>query len=116
MCTSAPSSTEIIDINEFQRIDLRVGLVREAGRIPGSKKLLRLIVDLGNEVRQIIAGLAEWYEPNDLLGKYVVVVVNLKPKKFMGYESQGMILATCDQGKPVLLTVISEAKPGSKIC
>ncbi|MEM1677884.1 MAG: methionine--tRNA ligase subunit beta [Ignisphaera sp.] len=115
MCTSTPS-TSSINISEFQKIDLRVGLVKEAERIPGSKKLLRLIVDLGNEFRQIIAGLAEWYEPKDLLGKYVIVVTNLKPKKFMGYESQGMILATCDPGKPALLTIVGEANPGSKIC
>lgn len=115
MCGSTPSTT-IIDINEFQRVDLRVGLVKEAERIPGSKKLLKLVVDLGTEIRQIIAGLAEWYEPQDLLGKYVIVVANLKPKRFMGYESQGMILATCDPGKPMLLTVIGEAKPGSRIC
>ena len=115
MCGSTPSTT-VIDISEFQKIDLRVGLVKEAERIPGSKKLLKLIVDLGTEIRQIIAGLAEWYEPQDLLGKYVIVVANLKPKKFMGYESQGMILATCDSGKPMLLTVIGETKPGSRIC
>ncbi len=115
MGTPTPS-TGLIDISEFQKIDLRVGLVKEAEQIPGSKKLLRLVVDLGDEVRQIIAGLAEWYEPDDLLGKYVIVVANLKPKKIMGYESQGMILATCDSDKPSLLTVISEVKPGSKIC
>jgi tRNA-binding protein len=110
------SSSQLIDINEFYKIDLRVGLVKEAERIPGSKKLLRLVVDLGTESRQIIAGLAEWYNPQDFLGKYVIVVANLKPKKFMGYESQGMILATCDSEKPIILTVAGEARPGSKIC
>lgn len=115
MCTSA-SPVELIDISEFQRIDLRVGLIREAERIPGSKKLLKLIVDLGSEVRQIIAGLAEWYEPRDLIGKRVVVVANLKSKRFMGYESQGMILATCNHSKPALVTVLDEVKPGSKVC
>ncbi|HID80652.1 MAG TPA: methionine--tRNA ligase subunit beta, partial [Ignisphaera sp.] len=87
-----------IDIEYFKKVDLRVGYVKHAERIPGSKKLLRLVVDLGSEERQIVAGLAEWYTPDQLVGKYVVVVANLKPKKIMGYESKGMILATCDEG------------------
>ncbi len=104
-----------IDIDEFKKIDLRVGVVESAERIPGSKKLLKLIINLGNERRQIIAGIAQWYEPQSLIGKQVIVVANLKPKKFMGYESQGMILATCDE-KPILLTLAESGKPGSKIC
>lgn len=105
-----------IDIDEFKRVDLRVGVVESAERIPGSKKLLKLIVNLGNERRQIIAGIAQWYDPQSLIGKQVIVVANLKPKKFMGYESQGMILATCDEEKPILLTLAEPGKPGSKIC
>ncbi len=107
---------EQIDIEYFKKVDLRVGVVKHAEKIPGSKKLLRLLVDLGTEERQIIAGLAEWYSPEELIGKRVVVVANLKPKKLMGYESQGMILATCDQGKPRIVTVEGEAAPGSRIC
>jgi len=110
------SGHDIIDIDEFKRIDLRVGIVRHAEQIPGSKKLLKLIVDLGSEQRQIIAGIAPWYKPEELIGKKVVVVANLKPKKLMGYESQGMILATCNEGKPALVTVEGEVEPGSKIC
>lgn len=105
-----------IDIEYFRKVDLRVGYVKHAERIPGSKKLLRLVVDLGSEERQIVAGLAEWYTPDQLVGKYVVVVANLKPKKIMGYESKGMILATCDEGRPILITVAEAVKPGSKIC
>jgi len=105
-----------IDIEYFKKVDLRVGYVKHAERIPGSKKLLRLVVDLGSEERQIVAGLAEWYTPDQLVGKYVVVVANLKPKKIMGYESKGMILATCDEGRPILITVAEAVKPGSKIC
>ncbi|HIP57650.1 MAG TPA: methionine--tRNA ligase subunit beta [Ignisphaera aggregans] len=108
--------SEEIDIEYFRRVDLRVGYVKHAERIPGSRKLLRLVVDLGGEERQIIAGLAEWYEPTQLVGKYVVVVANLKPRKIMGYESKGMILATCDGEKPVLITVAEAVKPGSKVC
>jgi tRNA-binding protein len=107
---------ELIDIELFKKIDLRVGVVRRAERVTGSKKLLRLLIDIGSETRQIIAGLAEWYKPEELVGKKVVVVANLKPKRFMGYESQGMLLATCDQEKPLLVTIEGDAKPGSKIC
>lgn len=107
---------ELIDIEFFKKIDLRVGLIRNAEHVPGSKKLIKLIVDLGSEVRQIIAGLAEWYNPEDLVNKYVIVVANLKPRKLMGYESQGMILATCSKGKPSILTVLEPVEPGSKVC
>jgi len=107
---------ELIDIELFRKVDLRVGVVKQAEKVIGSKKLLRLFIDIGTEVRQIIAGLAEWYKPEELVDKKVVVVVNLKPKKLMGYESQGMLLATCNQGKPLLVTVEGDAKPGSKIC
>lgn len=108
---------DLIDYEEFARVDLRVGKVVSAERIQGSKKLIKLMVDLGGEQRQIIAGLAPWYAPEEFIGKYVVVVANLKPKKMMGLESQGMILATCgDSGKPALLTVAGEPKPGEKVC
>lgn len=107
---------EVIDIDTFKKVDLRVGFVKQAEQIPGSKKLIRLVVDLGSEERQIIAGLAEWYKPEDLVNRYVVVVSNLRPKKLMGYESRGMILATCNKGKPVILTVAEPVEPGSKVC
>jgi tRNA-binding protein len=109
---------DLIDINEFTKVDLRVGVVKHAERVPGSKKLIRLIVDLGIEERQILAGLAEFYDPNQLIGKYVIVVANLKPKKMMGLESQGMILAAgCGPDeKPVILTTLEPVKPGTKIC
>ena len=111
-------SSSTIDIRDFQKVDLRVGIVEKAEKIPGSRKLLRLIVNLGYEKRQLIAGIAEYYKPEDIVGKYVVVVVNLKPKKFMGFESQGMILAAnCVPGKkPVLLTVMEAIEPGAKVC
>lgn len=110
--------SEQIDISEFNKVDLRVGYVKHAERVPYSKNLIKLIVDLGTEERQIIAGLARWYKPEDLAGRYVIVVANLKPKKFMGLESQGMILATCSEKgeKPILLTTAEPARPGSKIC
>lgn len=99
------------------RIDLRVGFVKEAERVKGSKKLIRLIVDLGGlGERQIIAGLGAWYTPEDLKGRYIIVVANLKPKKIFGLVSQGMLLAADNEdGVPVLLTVEKPVKPGSRI-
>lgn len=106
----------LVSIDEFRRIDLRVGKVLEAARVEGSRKLIKLVVDLGAEKRQIVAGLAEYYKPEDLVGKYVVVVANLEPKRLMGVESQGMILATCD--KPVLLTIEKggDEHVGERVC
>ncbi|AKT35513.1 methionyl-tRNA synthetase C-terminal region/beta chain [Pyrobaculum sp. WP30] len=105
-----------IGIDDFRRVDLRVAKVIEAAKVEGSKKLIKLVVDLGAEKRQIIAGLAEYYKPEDLVGKYVVVVANLQPKKMIGLESQGMLLATCD--KPVLLTIEKggDEHVGERIC
>ncbi|MCE4617772.1 MAG: methionine--tRNA ligase subunit beta [Desulfurococcales archaeon] len=109
---------EVIELEDFAKIDLRVGRVVEAEKLPGSKKLLRVVVDLGSEKRQVLAGLAKWYKPEDLLGKYVVVVANLKPKKMAGSVSEGMILAAVCSGvpKPVLLTVMEPVEPGSDVC
>ncbi len=109
---------EYVDFETFKKIDLRVGKVVQAERVSHAKKLIKLIVDLGTERRQLVAGLAEWYKPEDLVGKHIVVVTNLKPKKFMGVESKGMLLAAgCEKGEvPVLLTVEKEVKPGTKVC
>ena len=106
-----------ISIDEFSRIELRVGKVVEAEKIPGTR-LLKLIVDLGGEKRQIISGIAEYYAPEEIIGKKVIVVANLKPKKIRGYLSEGMILAAgCDKGqRPVLVTVGDEAEPGWRVC
>ncbi len=106
-----------ISFEEFSKIDLRVGFVKHAERVKGSKKLLRLIVDLGElGERQIIAGLGAWYEPSDLQGKYIIIVANLKPKRIFGQLSQGMLLAADDEsGVPVLLTVEKPVRPGTRI-
>jgi len=104
-----------ITISEFEKLDIRVGKVLEAERVPGSRKLMRLIVDVGGERRQLIAGIAEQYDPNSLKGREVVVLVNLKPRRIMGLESQGMILAADVEGEPVLLTVDREVPPGTKV-
>lgn len=109
--------SQYISIDEFAKIELRVGKVIEAEHIPGTK-LLKLIIDLGNEKRQIISGIADYYKPEDIIGKKVVVVANLKPKKIRGYLSEGMILAAgCEKGqRPVLVTVGDEAEPGWRVC
>ncbi|MGC9105907.1 MAG: methionine--tRNA ligase subunit beta [Thermoprotei archaeon] len=106
-----------VSIEDFQKLDVRVGVVKSAERIEGTK-LLRLIVDVGGQERQIISGIAPWYAPEQLVGKKVVVLANLKPKKIRGFESQGMILAAgCEEGqRPFILTVDGEAPSGSKVC
>ncbi len=110
-------TNQYISIDDFAKIDLRVGKIIEAEHIPGTK-LLKLIVDLGNERRQIISGIADYYRPEDIIGKKVVVVANLKPKKIRGYLSEGMILAAgCEKGqRPVIVTVGDEAEPGWRVC
>ncbi len=106
---------DLIGIEDFMKIKLRVGKVLSAERVKGSKKLIKLIVDIG-EQRQIVAGIGEQYSPEDLIGKFIVVLSNLKPAKLMGVESQGMLLAaTGNDGKISILTVEKEVNPGSSI-
>ncbi len=105
-----------IDKDEFDRVELRVGKVVEAERVEGSRRLLRLLVDLGGERRQIVAGIAEKYAPQQLVGRYIVVVANLRPRRIMGLESQGMLLATCDD--PILVVPDSGGDEivGRRVC
>jgi methionyl-tRNA synthetase len=111
----AAALADKIDIADFAKVELRVAQVIEAEKIPGSKKLLKLQVDLGDEKRQIVAGIADSYAPEALVGRKVVVVANLKPAKLMGVESNGMVLAATHDGKAVLLSVETETAPGSKV-
>ena len=106
---------ENINIEEFQKIDLRVGKIIEAERVEGTDKLLKLKVDLGEEKRQLVAGIAKFYQPEDLVGKEIVVVVNLEPKTFRGIESQGMLLAADVEGRPVILKPDEEVPPGTEV-
>jgi len=89
----------LIDIDLFKKVKLRTAIILEAENVPKSKKLMKLQVDLGNETRQILAGIAETYSAGELIGRTVVVVANLKPAKLMGYESNGMLLAANLDGK-----------------
>ena len=111
----APQPTDQITIDEFRKVSLRVGKVAAAERVPKSTKLLKLQVDIGTEQRQIVAGIAAKYAPEDLIGKRVVIVANMKPAKLMGVESQGMVLAAGDDEVSALLTTIEDVPPGSKI-
>ena len=104
-----------VDIEEFARLDLRVGKILKAERIKGSKKLVKLEVDIGNEVRQIVAGIAESYNEKELEGKLVAVLANIKPAKLMGVESNGMILAADVGGKAILIVPEKDVSPGVKI-
>ena len=107
---------EEISIEEFERLDMRVGKVLKAEKVPGSRKLIRLEVDIGEgEPRQLVAGIADFYEPEELVGMNIIVLANLRPKKIMGIESRGMLLAADVDGRPVLLTVAEDVPPGTKV-
>jgi methionyl-tRNA synthetase len=112
---AAPQATDKIDIADFARIDLRVAQIKSAERVAGSKKLIKLQVDLGDAMRQVVAGIAEAYAPEALVGKKIVLVANLKPAKLMGVESDGMVLAASLDGKPFLCTFDTDVLPGTKV-
>ena len=96
-------------------MDLRVAKVIEVEKLEGTDKLLKLKIDLGQEQRQIVAGIAESYKPEDLVGKEIVIVANLEPKKVFGVESKGMLLAAENKDRVVLLVPEKEVPPGTKI-
>jgi methionine--tRNA ligase beta chain len=105
-----------ISFEEFQKLDLRIGKITEANQIPGSRNLIRLIVDFGTEKRQAVAGLAQWYKPQDLVNKKCVFILNLQKRKVMGVESQCMILAAeDDKGNVVVLQPEKEIAEGSRV-
>jgi methionyl-tRNA synthetase len=105
-----------ITIDDFVKVDLRVGLVKVAERVPKSDKLLRLEVDIGTEVRQVLAGIAEAYAPETLVGRKVVIVANLAPRKMRGLESNGMIVAaSLEGGKPVLAAFLEDVPVGARL-
>jgi methionyl-tRNA synthetase len=115
----AAAGTPQIAIDDFARIDLRVARVLVAERIPKADKLLRLEVDLGTERRQILSGIAEWYTPEELIGRRIIVIANLAPRKMRGLESHGMLLAAShgENGKPILATFAEgdDIAPGTRL-
>jgi methionyl-tRNA synthetase len=114
---AAPAVAAKIGIEDFAKIELRSGIVKSAERIPGADKLLKLLVDIGDEVRQVLAGIALSYAPEDLVGRKVVIVANLAPRKMRGLESNGMLLAASvgPDGKPVLCTFAEDVPAGAKV-
>src|SRR6267142_1181466 len=105
-----------ISIEDFAKVELRVGQIKVAEKVKGADKLLRLEVDLGTEVRQVVAGIAEAYAPETLVGRKVVIVVNLAPRKLRGLESNGMIVAASPEGgKPVLCSFLEDVPVGTRL-
>ncbi len=105
-----------ISFDEFQKLDLRVGKIIETNQIPGSRNLIRMIVDFGTEKRQAVAGLLQWYKPEELAGKKCAFILNLQRRKLMGVESQCMILAAEDnKGNVIVLQPEKDIAEGSKI-
>ena len=105
----------MINIDEFRKLELRVGVVKNAEAHPNADRLLVLKVDLGTEERQIVAGIRAHYQPEELIGRQVVVVANLEPAVLRGVESQGMVLAASDEGRVVVLTPEKAVGPGAKV-
>ena len=114
---ATPQTTDPrITIDEFMKVELRVAKILEAEAVPKSKKLLKLKVDTGQDQRTIVAGIAEAYQPEQLIGRTIVIVANLQPAKLMGIESNGMVLAgSIDGGKPMLVGFDQEIPPGARV-
>ena len=108
-----PSPT--ISIQQFAEVDLRVARVLSAEKVPGADKLLKLQVDLGGEQRQLVAGVAQAYATDALVGKPIIVVTNLQPARIRGVESQGMLLAADLGGRPILATFEEDVPPGTRV-
>ena len=114
--TPASADGDRITIEDFAKVELRVAVVKVAERVKGATKLLRLEVDLGDHTRQILAGIAEAYEPESLIGRKIVVVTNLQPRKMRGLVSEGMLLAaSLEGGKPVLASFLEDVPAGAKL-
>jgi methionyl-tRNA synthetase len=114
--TPAAAGGEKISIDDFMKVELRVAKVLAAEKVPNSRKLVKLSIDVGTEQRTLVAGIAEAYEPEQLVGRTIVMVFNLKPAKLMGIESNGMVLAASpDGGKPTLVGFDAEVAPGTRV-
>jgi methionyl-tRNA synthetase len=111
-----PAADARITIDDFAKIEMRVGTVKTAEKVKGADRLLRIEVDIGTEVRQVVAGIAEAYAPEQLIGRKVAIVANLAPRKLRGLESNGMILAaSVEGGKPVVATFAEDVPDGAKL-
>ena len=108
-------ATDLITIDEFQKVNLRVGKIISAEKIAKSERLLKLEVDIGSEKRTVLAGIAKSYDPEKLIGRSTVIVANLKPAKLFGIESQGMLLAASKGDELRIVTFEDEADIGAKV-
>ena len=106
---------EKIKYEDFAKLDIRIGKILSAEKVENADKLLKLEIDIGTEKRQVLAGIAEFYKPEELVGKQIPFLANLEPRKLRGLESQGMILAADADGKAVLLHPDKEVLDGSKV-
>ena len=106
---------EIINFDDFSKLNIRVGKIISAEDVEGSNKLIKMKVDIGDEERQIVAGISKYYSLDELTNKTVIVLINLEPRKIFGIESQGMLLASIDGDKVSLLQTDKEMIPGSEI-
>ncbi|MER5176474.1 MAG: methionine--tRNA ligase [Candidatus Nitrosocosmicus sp.] len=109
------NKNDIISFLDFKRINLQIGKIISVENLKGYNKILKIVVNLGNENREIMSGIAKYYTPEELINKYVVVCTNLEPKNFGDHQSNGMILAAEKDNKPILLTVFEEVEPGSEV-
>ncbi len=106
---------ENISFDDFMKLDIRMGRIISAEKVEGADRLLKIQIDSGEEKRTLVAGIAEVYEPDAIVDRYVPVLMNLEPRKIRGIESQGMILAAVSDGRPVLLNPDKDISAGSKI-
>jgi methionine--tRNA ligase beta chain len=104
-----------ISFEEFKKVNLKVGKIKNVENLKGYNKILKIVVDLGNETREIMSGISKYYSLEDLINKSVIVCTNLEPKKFGEHISNGMVLAADNNDRPVLLTVFEEVEPGSNV-
>ena len=114
---SKETKSNMITIEDFAKVEMKVGEVKSAEKVAGADKLLKILVDVGDEVRQVVAGIAEVYQPEALVGRKVVVVTNLQPRKLRGVESNGMIVAASvpPDGKPILAGFLEDVPIGAKL-
>lgn len=105
----------MITFDDFMKLEIKIGTVKVAEKVEGADKLIRLELDFGSETRQVVAGLAPYYNPEQLIGKQIPVLFNLEARKLRGVESQGMILAVDVEGRPIILTPDKHVPPGSVV-
>jgi methionyl-tRNA synthetase len=105
----------MINFDDFKKVDLRVGKVIQAEKVEKSDKLLKLIISIGEEERQVLSGIAKSYSPEDIINKNVILVANLEPRSIMGFESKGMVLAVGDENGVVLISPEKDIEAGLQV-